>query len=144
MIKNIKKKGFSLFELLIVISIVGILTAIVSVAYSGAQKKTRDARRVEDLKLIQTAAEQYYSQMNYIYPTSTAVSSWTPTNTQAVLNVFPSDPRNDATFYYSYQIGTTYCACAKVENILNGNATDKNCTFSVGASGNYFCVKSQQ
>ena len=146
MIKNKNENGFSLFELLIVISIIGILTAIVSVAYSGAQKKTRDTRRVEDMKLIQTAAEQYYSQMNYVYPASTAVSAWTPTNGQAVLNVFPSDPKNDDTYKYTYNggVGTSYCACAVVENVNNGNADDNSCSFDVGNSGGYFCVKSQQ
>jgi len=144
MTKNKKKRGFSLFELLIVISIIGILTAVVSVAYSGAQKKTRDTRRVEDMKLVQTAAEQSYSQNNYVYPSTTLATGWTGVGGMAILNAFPVDPKNDATFYYSYQIGVTYCACAKVENIFNGNAINENCTFSVGASGDYFCVKSQQ
>ena len=70
------------------ISIIGILTALASVAYSGAQKKARDARRVEDMKLIQTAAEQFYSQMNYVYPTSTNPTAWIPTGGQAVLDCF--------------------------------------------------------
>jgi len=146
MIENKTKGGFSLFELLIVISIIGILTAVVSVAYSGAQKKTRDTRRVEDMKLIQTAAEQYYSQNNYVYPSSTLATGWTGTGGVAILNAFPVDPKNDTTYKYTYSggVGTSYCACAVVENVNNGNADDENCTFSVGASGDYFCVKNQQ
>lgn len=142
------KNGFSLFELLVVMSIIGILTAVVSVAYSGAQRKARDARRVEDMKAIQTAAEQYYSQNSYIYPSSSGVG-WTGKDGSSILEVFPIDPKDDSTngYVYTYTVGTTYCACAKVENILNGNATNTVCSFSTVSTGNtgpYFCVKSQQ
>lgn len=112
-----KQFGFTLFELLVGISIIGILTALASVAYSGAQKKARDARRVEDMKLVQTAAEQYYSQNNYVYPSSTLATGWTGAGGVAILNAFPIDPKNDSTYNYTYNIGTTYCACAHVENI---------------------------
>jgi len=143
MINNNKKRGFSLFELLIVISIIGILTAIVSVAYSGAQKKARDIRRVEDMKLIQTAAEQYYSQTSYVYPVS-ATGPWVSGTGDTILVITPSDPKASGTAY-KYTLATTgYCVCATVENVNNGNADDNVCTFDVGNSGDYFCVKNQQ
>lgn len=145
MSKNIKKNGFSLFELLIVISIIGILTAVVSVAYSGAQKKTRDARRVEDMKLVQTAAEQFYSQNNYVYPEDDG-TPWVGVDGQNILDIFPVDPKNSSPYVYNYTggVGVSYCVCAAVENVNNGNADDDLCTFSVGNSGDYFCVKNQQ
>ena len=146
--KNKKNKGFTLFELLVSISIIGILTALASVAFSGAQKKARDARRVEDMKLVQVAAEQYYSQSNYVYPTNTSSASWIPTGGQAVLNSFPVDPKNDATYFYNYtpaDVNTTYCACARVENTNNGNSNDRVCNFvASGPTASYFCVKNQQ
>ncbi|MDD4135809.1 MAG: type II secretion system protein [Candidatus Shapirobacteria bacterium] len=143
MINNNKKEGFSLFELLIVISIIGILTAVVSVAYSGSQKKTRDTRRVEDMKLIQTAAEQYYSQTSYTYPTS-ATGPWVSGTGDTILAVTPSEPKTSWTDYKYTLPGTGYCVCAAVENVGNGNSDDDLCTFSVGNSGDYFCVKNQQ
>jgi len=45
-IKNIKKKGFTMIELIIVISIIGIITAIAVPKYSGVQK---DAKRKADI-----------------------------------------------------------------------------------------------
>jgi len=145
--KNKKNKGFTLFELLVSISIIGILTALASVAFSGAQKKARDARRVQDIKAIQTAAEQYYSQANYIYPSGTLPVNWT-INGQAVLNLFPVDPKNDSTYFYNYTPGgvnTTYCSCARVENTKNGNSTNGSCNFVVpGPTSSHFCVKNQQ
>jgi len=144
MIKNIKKRGFSLFELLIVISIIGILTAVVSVAYSGAQKKTRDTRRVEDLKLIQTAAEQYYSQTSYVYPTSTT-GPWVSGTGDTILAITPSEPKASWTAYKYTLTGTVYCVCAKVEDTSNGNSSDDVCTFvAAGSTATYFCVKNQQ
>ena len=142
MSKKIKKNGFSLFELLIVISIIGILTAIVSVAYSGAQKKTRDTRRVEDLKLVQTAAEQYYSQTSYTYPTS-STGPWVSGTGDTILAVTPSEPKTSWTPYKYVLADTGYCVCAKVENTSNGNSTKDDCT-AFASSGNYFCVKNQQ
>ena len=99
------KNGFTLFELLVSISIIAIMTALATVAFSGAQKKARDSRRVQDLKLVQTAAEQYYSLNNYAYPTSTTVG-WTGPGAQSILDKFPTDPKNDATtgFVYTTQL----------------------------------------
>ena len=55
-----KIKGFTLIELLIAISIIAILSVVLSVNFSRAQKNGRDQRRITDLKAIQSAAEQYY------------------------------------------------------------------------------------
>ena len=149
--KNKKNKGFTLFELLVSISIIGILTALASVAFSGAQKKARDARRMEDIKNIQSAAEQYYSQnATFLYPTSySAGAVWTPVVGGAnVLESYPSDPKGSG--YGSYACiaafgcgsGSGYCVCAFMKNPLNANATGA-CNFSVGTK-THFCAKNQQ
>ncbi|PIU73420.1 hypothetical protein COS78_02365 [Candidatus Shapirobacteria bacterium CG06_land_8_20_14_3_00_40_12] len=129
--------GFTLFELLVSISIIAILVAIASMSYSTASKKARDSRRVEDISAIQKAAEQYYSQNSYVYPPTTGdfVSS-------GVMQLWPTDPKGVGWTAYTYNIATTYCACAAVENTSLGNSSANNCTFA--ASGIYFCAKSQQ
>ena len=55
------QKGFSLFELLVVISIIGILTAVITVSFSSAQKRGKDAARIQTLNNLQKAAEQCYA-----------------------------------------------------------------------------------
>lgn len=62
-----RAKGFTLIELLVVIVIIGILATLATVTLSSARGKARDARRVSDVKQIQTALELYYNDAS-IYP----------------------------------------------------------------------------
>ena len=48
MIKN-QQKGFTIVELLIVVVVIGILAAIVIVAYNGIQNQARVASQTSDL-----------------------------------------------------------------------------------------------
>ena len=48
-------KAFTIIELLVVISIIGILATIVLASLSTSRAKGRDARRVADMKSIQLA-----------------------------------------------------------------------------------------
>lgn len=138
-------KGFSLFELLVSMSIIGILMAVAMVSYSSAQKKARDNRRMQDMNAIQKAAEQRYATNNYSYPDSSALMYWKTSTNEAILEVFPVDPKAP-TLNYNYQkdVPTVggYCACAQLENTTAGNSTSLNCTFAPNSG--YYCVKNQQ
>ncbi|MCX6820049.1 MAG: type II secretion system protein [Candidatus Adlerbacteria bacterium] len=61
-------EGFTLIELLVVIAIIGILASIVMVNLASARKKTRDAKRISDIKNLQLSLEEYYND-NLKYPT---------------------------------------------------------------------------
>ncbi len=54
-------QGFTLIELLVVIAIIGILATLSVVALNNARAKSRDAKRVADIKNIQTALALYYN-----------------------------------------------------------------------------------
>ena len=62
-----QKKGFTLIELLVVIAIIGLLSTLAVVALNSARQKARDAKRVADVKQIQTALELYFND-NQGYP----------------------------------------------------------------------------
>ena len=65
------RKGFTLIELLVVIAIIGVLSTLAVVALNSARQKSRDAKRVSDIKQIQTALELYFGDQNG-YPSTAA------------------------------------------------------------------------
>ena len=68
--KKSNSKGFTLIELLVVIAIIGLLSTLAVVALNSARQKSRDSKRVADIKQIQTALELYFSDHN-AYPIQT-------------------------------------------------------------------------
>jgi len=143
LIKNMNKNkmGFTLFELLVSISIIAILTAIASMSFSGAQRKARDSRRVSDMNTVQKALEQYYSFSSYTYPL--VPGKWTATNGQVVLEVFPIDPKGVGVSYLTTMDVNGYCICGQLENNI-GNSADAGCGAFVNGTGGYYCIKNQQ
>lgn len=145
-----KKTGFTLVELMISISIIAILSVVLSISFSRAQKSGRDQRRIEDLKAIQSAAEQmillsgtYPVSLNSYKITSPA---WTAGG-QTVLEKFPVDPKYSSTnvgaTYTASSIGATgYCVCVHLESGEGNAAGLTTCDFTNKAG--YFCVKNQQ
>jgi prepilin-type N-terminal cleavage/methylation domain-containing protein len=93
--KHLKKtigRGFTLLELLVVISIVAILVALGAASYSTAQKKARDAARKGDLRAIGNSLEQYYSVCGNVYITpGSAIYCTSPSI--GILPTVPKDPR---------------------------------------------------
>lgn len=59
-----KQKGFTLIELLVVIAIIGMLSTLAVVSLNSAREKSRDAKRIADVRQIQTALELYYQDNN--------------------------------------------------------------------------------
>lgn len=68
---KINKKGFTLIELLVVIAIIGLLSTLAVVSLNNARAKSRDAKRVADIKQVQTALELYYTASS-TYPIQAA------------------------------------------------------------------------
>lgn len=134
--------AFTLFELLVVISIIGIITALGTVAYSNAQQKARDSRAKSDIKAISDAFEQYYvANDSYSADCGTmAAETW-----QGEWQ--PTDPRGniptDGDYSYSFDCQADgYCICADLEQGSGGNAGEADCTWE--NNGGYYCMTAQQ
>jgi prepilin-type N-terminal cleavage/methylation domain-containing protein len=54
------QSGFSLIELIIVISIIVLLASILLSSFDTVQKRSRDTRRIADIQSVQKALELYY------------------------------------------------------------------------------------
>jgi prepilin-type N-terminal cleavage/methylation domain-containing protein len=69
-----RKKGFTILELLIVVAIIGILTAATLVLLSDTRARGRDAKRLSDMREIEKALNLYYSS-NQNFPTSVSTTT---------------------------------------------------------------------
>jgi len=130
-------------ELLIVIALIGILVTMGVASYSTAQVKSRDARRKADMKVIQNAFEQYYSENDGDYPPDASVES----DSAYFPGGFPKDPKPNPYPQYDPDYDSTqalYCYCADLETDGSGNA-DLDCT-NVGSctTCGYYCVRNLQ
>lgn len=128
------KKGFTLIELLVVIAIIGLLSTLAVVALGSARQKSRDAKRLSDLKQIQTALELYYTDSNQ-YPVSTASTTLGAGNFACLgtggfgtsgcatpyMALVPVDPTASQNYSYSTDAnGTTYTITATLEGAAGG------------------------
>lgn len=68
------RSGFTLIELLVVIAIIGLLSTLAVVALNSARQRSRDAKRVSDIRQIQTALELGFSETSNYPVAATAVT----------------------------------------------------------------------
>jgi len=132
--QKINKKGFTLIELLVVIAIIGLLSTLAIVSLNNARQKSRDSRRVSDVKQVQTALELYYNDAGG-YPASDAADPGDKISygNTVYMNAVPTAPTpadgdcSDADNTYEYtMIGANtsytfeYCLGAKTGGIPAG------------------------
>ncbi len=100
------QKGFTLIELLVVIAIIGLLASVVLLALGSARQKSRDAKRLGDVRQLSSALELYFNDNNG-YPG--ALASLTPSYI-GQLPTFPgpTDGCAQTTYNYSSAAGSTY------------------------------------
>lgn len=104
-----RQKGFTLIELLVVIAIIGILSSVVLASLNTAREKSRDARRISDVKQLQVALEFYFDD-NRTYPANLALLS------PSYIPSTPLDPVDGTAYpYVQSGGGTSYHVGADLE-----------------------------
>ena len=135
--------GFTIIELLISITIIGLLISLAVASYQSARQNSRNAKRRGDMVALQQAFEQYYlANQTYASPCSNMATGY-------LQGTFPAETYVSSPAWAAYSLrctATSYCVCARIEPAGNtkGNAinnTTDPCTFG---AGEYFCVGNQQ
>lgn len=119
-----KRKGFTILELLIVIAVISILVGIALPRFKGLQDEGNIARAKGELRMLQTAVESYYIHNNSTLPA--ALSNLTTAVPQIAPPTLPTDPFGGAAYGYN-KTGTWYVVYSAGPG-LNGSAT-------IGATG---------
>lgn len=102
----LSKMAVSTYSILaIVIFITIVLSVLSTIALNEARKKARDARRIADIKQLQTALEMYYNDNN-LYPISDSIDELSKVISNGAKVVYmsnlPKDPFNRDGFVYTY------------------------------------------
>lgn len=128
------RRGFTLIEILVTISIIGLLTMIGVTNFRVANQKARDGRRQGDLEQIKGALELYRTD-EAEYPVSITAGQTIESPTGTIyMNEVPIDPLSTQTYYYSSD-GDTYTLCAALELDTSGVCGGAGC--GSGVTCNY-------
>lgn len=114
-------KGFTLLELIVVITIIGLIMGVLMVNFNNTRVRARDARRKAELDQISKALRMYYADYQS-YPThgtggnagkimgcgsdGDEVCNWTDgfeAGGVVYIQQFPQDPLNNSDHQYRYE-----------------------------------------
>jgi len=134
--KQNRNSGFTLFELLVSISIIAVMTAVAVVSFGGLNKKARDQRRISDVEKIRVALESY-KQINNYYPPESTVQSL-----GGFLDKIPTDPKIGSTAAYIPALApaSTYTVCTPVELVGSTSVDVNSCAGKPSDYSGYYKV----
>jgi prepilin-type N-terminal cleavage/methylation domain-containing protein len=74
---NKRRGGFTLVEIMIVVAIIALLAAIAVPGFLRARKRSQASRIINDLRLIDSAVDQYAIENNKTTGTAVPTTAWT-------------------------------------------------------------------
>src|SRR4051794_34335995 len=74
---NKRRAGFTLVEIMIVVAIIALLAAIAVPGFLRARKRSQASRILNDIRLIDSAVDQYAIETNKTTGVTVNVSDWT-------------------------------------------------------------------
>lgn len=128
MIKEKVANGFTIIELLVVIVVIGTISAIVLVSYSGVSEKATIASMQADLANSAQKLKMYYTDHN-VYPQSLD-SNYCPQNPEDAKYCLRVSGQNSYT-YTSSSPYNTFSLTIRNNTVLNGYAITENSPITV-------------
>jgi len=147
-----KKKvlqGFTLVELLVVMSIIGILATVMLSSFMSSQRRSRDAVRKSDLEQVGKALEMFYSDYEFYslgsggnimacpYDDTTPTScTWGANDDTGKMTdgktiyfrELPNDPGEYRYYYKTLHNNAAFQLYAHLENTEDQNCINEGCT----------------
>ncbi len=117
-----RRDGFTLLELIVVITIIGLLASIVMVSTRGIGPRSRRTKALAELKNIYTVAEAlYHSTGRWPESIEAMVNAKSDDGLEAIasLDKFPKDPWQNE-YGYSIENGRARVVCLGADNAEGG------------------------
>lgn len=129
------QKGFTLIELLVVIAIIGLLSTLAVVSLNNARQKSRDAKRVSDIKQIQTALELYYNDHNgYPATLGTSITGDSSAGSVVYMAAVPTNPEPNGADYVYSGAPSTYTLSYTLESATGGISAEGHTATPAGVA----------
>ena len=128
-----KKKGFTIVELLMVVAVLAVLTGIITTAASSAIKPARARRTDAAQATLQNGIAAYYAQHNYWPPKGGALDKWSENGLTGGKHVaYLDDTAYDARVYelLRVSVGSSASSPERLRRILSAQMSQSWRIFS--------------
>jgi prepilin-type N-terminal cleavage/methylation domain-containing protein len=138
------KKGFTLLEIIIVITIIAVLATAGVGAYSGSLQRAKDSKKMANIEIIKQAVINYYND-NSDYPISFKDSTMIPkylgnnflNYNDVTYSNTASTPRDCSSGSLA---GQSFCFSFALDHHDSGPTCDTTAATDLCASCNMYCV----
>lgn len=129
-------RGFTLIEILIVLGLIGLLGTLSAIAINSARSKMRDAKRLSDVRQLQSSLEDHFKAVNQ-YPLHEGLRLGDPTASGCLTNVGFTAGCQGASQIFMPVVPTEFTKGIKKEIRCGAPLQAGYCYTSVSQGGSY-------